>query len=671
MISVATAARGPDIGYGEPGQEPVFSTSTGSRIVSSTLSHPLTNPVHRFHIPVMGTGFTIDTPLKVARYGISSVVSLVDDVLIEQMRRRLASEAGADSTPIEDADDDARARRITAYLDLLHDLVQDQMERLRTAAFTAGSEINRYFEMLPDSPLRSLYETMQQAADPAERARLQAELRARVVPGGIDVNIMTKLDRMRLQRGQALGPLFSDALSALRGYANSKVCSSVVLSAGLNRRLFGYLREFTDFLPDDAGDLKKRIILKVSDFRSAVIQGKLLARDGLWVSEYRVESGLNCGGHAFGGAGTLLGPILAEFARERENLAAQLYGVWRGSLERLGRAGARRAAAGAGDGPGRHRHRRGDRPAAGALRPGRHRLGQPVPDGARGREHRRREPGPPAGRRRGRRAPEPGLAPGRALLVPARLVQRDRAPRAHRPRHAGQRLPQGLPGGQHRIHQGAHLHRQPRLPAPRPGGIGGRRASRRGAGRPPGGHHRQGLHLPRPGGQRDGAPGHRSRRHHGRLLRSQLGLLRPDRGAARDGRPHLRPGAPAPGRRPSPHVPQGAVAAPGPGARGAGAPPRAAWAPTAAAWPTSAPTWPRASPTTGSWRGSWCGTSGTISRRGWRSCATTWSRCCPRPPVPRRRAWPGPRRSSRASAPHPPATPRSGGSPARCCSCAG
>ena len=31
----------------------------------------------------VGTGFTIDTPLKVARYGISSVVSLVDDVLIE------------------------------------------------------------------------------------------------------------------------------------------------------------------------------------------------------------------------------------------------------------------------------------------------------------------------------------------------------------------------------------------------------------------------------------------------------------------------------------------------------------------------------------------------------------------------------------------------------------
>ena len=36
---------------------------------------------HTFHIPVMGTGFTIDTPIKVAKYGISSVVSLVDDII--------------------------------------------------------------------------------------------------------------------------------------------------------------------------------------------------------------------------------------------------------------------------------------------------------------------------------------------------------------------------------------------------------------------------------------------------------------------------------------------------------------------------------------------------------------------------------------------------------------
>ena len=41
---------------------------------------------HTFHIPVLGLGYSIDTPLKVARYGISSVVSIVDDLLIERMR---------------------------------------------------------------------------------------------------------------------------------------------------------------------------------------------------------------------------------------------------------------------------------------------------------------------------------------------------------------------------------------------------------------------------------------------------------------------------------------------------------------------------------------------------------------------------------------------------------
>ncbi len=41
---------------------------------------------HTFHIPVMGLAYTIDTPIKVAKYGITSVVSIIEDYLIEQMR---------------------------------------------------------------------------------------------------------------------------------------------------------------------------------------------------------------------------------------------------------------------------------------------------------------------------------------------------------------------------------------------------------------------------------------------------------------------------------------------------------------------------------------------------------------------------------------------------------
>jgi len=302
------------------------------------MGHPLINPVHKFYIPVMGTGFTIDTPLKVARYGISSVVSLVDDTLIEQMRKRLSGNSGRLYREIPASEEDSRADRITSYLNMMDEMIENQMEKMRASLFEAGSEVTRYFEMLPDSPLKTMYAAMQNARDPQEIARLQQALREKLRPGAIDVNIMTKLDRDKMSRGKALPPVFSDAMSALRGYANSRLQSSLILSAGMNRRLFSYLAEFSDFYPDETGDIRKRIILKVGDFRSALLQGKLLARKGLWVSEYRIESGLNCGGHAFGGKGTLLGPVLSEFAERREELAELLHEIWAGAMVELGRA---------------------------------------------------------------------------------------------------------------------------------------------------------------------------------------------------------------------------------------------------------------------------------------------------------------------------------------------
>ena len=47
---------------------------------------------HSFHIPVMGIGFTIDTPLKVSPYGMDSVISLVDDILLEISTDKVESE---------------------------------------------------------------------------------------------------------------------------------------------------------------------------------------------------------------------------------------------------------------------------------------------------------------------------------------------------------------------------------------------------------------------------------------------------------------------------------------------------------------------------------------------------------------------------------------------------
>ena len=40
------------------------------------LSNSHTNSEHTFHIPVMGLAYTVDSPVKVARFGISSVISI-------------------------------------------------------------------------------------------------------------------------------------------------------------------------------------------------------------------------------------------------------------------------------------------------------------------------------------------------------------------------------------------------------------------------------------------------------------------------------------------------------------------------------------------------------------------------------------------------------------------
>ena len=52
---------------------------------------------HAFRIPVLGLGFSVDTTLKVARFGISSIASIVGDMLAdwndEEISRRESGEA--------------------------------------------------------------------------------------------------------------------------------------------------------------------------------------------------------------------------------------------------------------------------------------------------------------------------------------------------------------------------------------------------------------------------------------------------------------------------------------------------------------------------------------------------------------------------------------------------
>jgi hypothetical protein len=104
----------------------------------------------------------------------------------------------------------------------------------------------------------------------------------------------------------------------------------------MNPRLYSYLEEFDDFYPDKNGQLKKKITLKVSDYRSSLIQGKFLAKKGIWVSEYRIESGLNCGGHAFATNGFLLGPILEEFKKSKKDLVENVHDMYVKALSEKG-----------------------------------------------------------------------------------------------------------------------------------------------------------------------------------------------------------------------------------------------------------------------------------------------------------------------------------------------
>ncbi len=295
--------------------------------------------LHNFHIPVMGTGHSIDSPIRVAHLGISSAISVVDDMLCEKIRKHYCSEFNLPYTNIPKSAADGRAERITGYLNLVANIVSQKFEKLKQLPLYCNSEKDRYFNLLPESsPLKSAYKFIGSLTDSAERQQQIDELTSKMLPGSIDVNIMAKVDALGLgSDGRPMSAEFSDASAALRGYANSKLNSSLVLSAGFNPRLYGYLAEFKDFYRDAEGTIKKRLILKVSDFRSALIQGKFLAKKGLEVSEFRIESGLNCGGHAFASDGHLMPVLLREFREKRDELPGTFMPMIRSYYESKGK----------------------------------------------------------------------------------------------------------------------------------------------------------------------------------------------------------------------------------------------------------------------------------------------------------------------------------------------
>lgn len=285
---------------------------------------------HTFHIPVMGLAYTIDSPAKVARFGISSVLSIIEDRLIESMRAHYYPKVGLNYEPITKKEPDYRAKRVTDYLNLLQTMVNDQVSKLKTEAFEIGTEITKYFEMLPDkSIIKHLYHDMIACPHSSQKAEKQALLREKIVAGRIDVNILTKVDGETYDENGDVIANGSNAVTVLRGFINSDLKNSaIILSAGMNPRLYGYLEDKETFYPDADSQFNKKVIIKVSDYRSALIQGKFLAKKGVWVSEFRIESGLNCGGHAFATNGYLLGPVLEELKLHRDQLIQEMFAIY-------------------------------------------------------------------------------------------------------------------------------------------------------------------------------------------------------------------------------------------------------------------------------------------------------------------------------------------------------
>ncbi|MDV6170343.1 hypothetical protein R1T16_18050 [Flavobacterium sp. DG1-102-2] len=293
----------------------------------------INNKLHNFHIPVMGLAYTIDSPLRVAHFGIDSVVSIVDDELIEKMHAFYSKKFSLPYTEITQKMQDYRAKRITAYLNTLDTLVKNKFEAFCNELAESKNSLDNFMQMLPSTSeiKKGFQEIVSGGLDMADS--LKNFISEHLQSGSIDVNIMTKVDKTNFNKNMPLPAIYNDAHAALRGFANSRLNSSLVLSAGMNPSLFSYIAEFSDFLPDAKRQLNKKIILKVSDFRSAMIQGSFLAKKGVWVSEYRIESGLNCGGHAFATDGLLLGPIMEEFKNRKKELVTSTFQLVQKALQ--------------------------------------------------------------------------------------------------------------------------------------------------------------------------------------------------------------------------------------------------------------------------------------------------------------------------------------------------
>jgi hypothetical protein len=105
-------------------------------------------PLHNFHIPVMGLAYTIDSPIRVAQYGISSVVSIIDDEIIEKMKNFYSKKFNL-KYPSISTKRLTITKRITDYLDMMDDIVNEKFEAFKEEISKNKTALKNFMEMLP------------------------------------------------------------------------------------------------------------------------------------------------------------------------------------------------------------------------------------------------------------------------------------------------------------------------------------------------------------------------------------------------------------------------------------------------------------------------------------------------------------------------------------------
>ena len=184
----------------------------------------------------MGTGFSIDSAIRVAHFGISTVVSIIDDLLVEKIRKFYCEKYSLPYFIIPRWVEDGRAKRITAYLEMMKIIVDKNFREIQDLPFFEKNDKEKYFQMLPsNSALKVKWKKLLSMKPGSLRDEKADELTKNMIPGSIDVNIMAKVDKPNYdKKGNALSDEYSDAKSALRGYASTSLDSSIIFSAGIN-----------------------------------------------------------------------------------------------------------------------------------------------------------------------------------------------------------------------------------------------------------------------------------------------------------------------------------------------------------------------------------------------------------------------------------------------------